>query len=63
MPEPVDDQRLAGAQRLGGGALEGREILDVLDQHQEDVGLAFVEDEVGEVAGLDRHASLPVVTM
>ena len=48
--ELVDDQRLAGAQRLLGDALEGRDVLDVLDQHQDDVGLAFVDDELGEVA-------------
>ena len=48
--EPVDDQRHAGAQRLVGGALEGRGVLDVLDQHQDRVGLAFVDDELGEIA-------------
>ena len=49
-----DDQRLAGAQGLFGDAAEFRRRLDVLEQHQEDVGLALVEHEVDEVGGLEN---------
>ena len=48
--EAVDDQRLAGAQRLFGHAPKSRDVLDVLDQHQDHVGLAFIDDVFGKIA-------------
>ena len=49
-----DDQRLAGRQGLVGGAAEFRRRLDVFEQQQEDVGLAFVEHVVEEVGGFEH---------
>ena len=49
-----DDQRLAGLQRLVGGAAEFRRRLHVLEQQQEDIGLAFVEHEVEKVGDFER---------
>ena len=50
-----DDQRLAGAQRLVGDAAEFLRRLDVFEQQQEDVGLAFVEHEIDDVGGFERR--------
>ena len=52
-PSRLTISGIAGAQRLSGRALEGRDVLDVLDQHQDRGGLAFVDDELGEVARLE----------
>ena len=49
-----DDQRLAGRQGFLGDAAEFRRRFDVLEQQQEDVGLAFVEHEVDEVGGFEK---------
>jgi hypothetical protein len=53
LPELADDQRLAGAQRLARHALEGRGILHVLEQQQEDVGLALVQHVIDEIERLE----------
>ena len=50
-----DDQRLAQRQGLVGGAAEFRRRLDVFEQQQKHVGLAFVEHEVEEVGGFENR--------
>ena len=54
LPNLGDDQRLAGGQGLLGDAAEFRRRFDVLEQQQEDVGLAFVEHEVDEIRGFEK---------
>ncbi len=51
----VDDDGLAGLQRLLGHAPEGLRALDVLQQHQQGVGLALLEDPVGEIERLQAR--------
>ena len=48
----VDDDRHAGSERLLRHAPEGVGALHVLQQQQQRFGLAFVQDELGDVQGL-----------